>query len=115
MSVTKLDNYPAANNVSGPPLNGLPYNGRVFFSDLTFRLSHHQVRPYRLVFDPSADINVQSRANSIQSGIPSAIFRQAQQAPGGLESVFQNPDGFLGYTRQIYVRRRLLFLFDLLA
>ena len=28
--VTIIDNYPKANNVSGPPLNGVPYNGHVF-------------------------------------------------------------------------------------
>jgi len=81
-NVTILDNYPAANNVSGPPLNNTPYNG--------------------LIFDNSADINVQSRANSIKTGIPNAIFRQAQQAPGGLQSTFQDPNAFLNYTSRIY-------------
>lgn len=83
-NVTKVDNYPTANNVSGAPLNGVPYNG--------------------LIFDDSANINVQSRANSIKSGIPNAIFRQAEQAPGGATAVFQNPNGFLTYTQQIYTQ-----------
>lgn len=83
-NVTKIDNYPAANNVSGPPLNGIPYNG--------------------LIFNSSSNINVQSRANAIRSGIPNAIFRQAQQAPGGLDSVFQDPKSFVTYTTQIYTR-----------
>ena len=66
------------------------------------------MRLYRLIFDPSNNINVQSRANSIQSGIPHAIFRSAEQSPQGLESVFQDPNGFLGYTSQVYVCHRLL-------
>lgn len=65
-------------------------------------LSHHQILS-RLIFDDSPDNNIQSRANAIKSGLPNAIFRQAQQAPGGATAVFQNPTGFLGYTQQIYV------------
>ncbi|KAH9020401.1 hypothetical protein EDB85DRAFT_2004998 [Lactarius pseudohatsudake] len=84
LNVSRIDNYPAANNVSGPPLSGTPYNG--------------------LIFNNSADINIQSRAISIRSGIPNAIFRQAQQAPGGLDSVFQDPRIFVNYTTQIYTR-----------
>jgi len=57
-----------------------------------------------LIFNNSTNINIQSRANAIRSGLPNAIFRQAQQAPNGLNSVFQNPDGFLTYTRQIYTQ-----------
>ncbi|KAF8495945.1 hypothetical protein F5888DRAFT_1615206 [Russula emetica] len=87
-NVTIVDNYPTANNVSGAPLNGIPYNGHVSL----------------LIFDDSPDINVQSRANTIRTGIPNSIFRQAQQAPGGSTSVFQNPDGFLAYTQQIYTQ-----------
>ena len=101
-NVTIVDNYPKANNVSGAPLNGLPYNGHVFLYFSIFALLIMGV--YRLIFDPSTDINVQSRANSIKSGIPNAIFRQAQQAPGGLSSVFANSNGFLTYTEKIYVR-----------
>ncbi|KAH9036492.1 hypothetical protein EDB85DRAFT_1940369 [Lactarius pseudohatsudake] len=84
LNVSTIDNYPAANNISGPPLSGTPYNG--------------------LIFNISGNINIQSRANSIRSGIPNAIFRQAQQAPGGLDSVFQDPRIFVDYTTQIYTR-----------
>jgi len=83
-NVTIVDNYPEANNVSGPPLNGVPYNG--------------------LIFNASTNINVQSRANAIRTGIPNAIFRQAEQAPGGPEAVFADPNGFLTYTRRIYTQ-----------
>jgi hypothetical protein len=100
-NVTIVDNYPKANNVSGAPLNGLPYNGHVFSVPFYLPFS---LWVSRLIFDPSTDINVQSRANSIKSGIPNAIFRQAQQAPGGLSSVFANSNGFLTYTEKIYVR-----------
>jgi hypothetical protein len=110
-NVTKVDNYPKANNVSGAPLNGIPYNGHVF-SVLPICLFLMKSL-YRLIFNSSPNINVQSRANAIRSGLPNAIFRQAQQAPGGLESVFQNPTGFLGYTQQIYVCRHLFFLDDI--
>jgi hypothetical protein len=78
-----------------------------FFPHFLFTLSHDGL--CRLIFDTSADINVQSRANSIRSGIPNAIFRQAEQAFGGLQSVFQNPNGFLGYTEKIYVCYRPFF------
>jgi len=83
-NVTIIDSYPAANNVSGAPLNGIPYNG--------------------VIFNSSTDINVQSRANSIRSGLPNAIFRQAQQSPGGLASAFQSPGLFVNYTKKIYTR-----------
>ncbi|KAH9052759.1 hypothetical protein EDB87DRAFT_1655642 [Lactarius vividus] len=82
--VIETGNYTAANNITGPPLNGIPYNG--------------------LIFNHSGNINIQSRANSIRSGIPNAIFRQAQQAPGGSNSVFQDPRIFVDYTTQIYTR-----------
>ena len=59
----------------------------------------------RLVFNTSTDGNVQSRADSIKSGIPNAIFHQAQLVFGGPQSVFQDPNGFLGLTEQIYVCR----------
>ncbi|KAH9005494.1 hypothetical protein EDB86DRAFT_2878526 [Lactarius hatsudake] len=84
LDVSRIDNYPAGNNVSGPPLSGTPYNG--------------------LIFNNSADINIQARAISIRTGIPNAIFRQGQQAPGGLDSVFQDPRTFVDYTTQIYTR-----------
>lgn len=104
-NVTIIDNYPKANNVSGAPLNGLPYNGYVFLSVPFCLLAvSSSWGVCRLIFNTSTDVNVQSRANAIRSGIPNAIFRQAQQAPGGLTSVFQNPTGFLTYTQKIYVR-----------
>ena len=83
-----------------------------FFLYFLFTLSHDGL--CRLIFDTSTDVNIQSRANSIRSGIPNAIFRQAEQAPGGLQSVFKNPNGFLGYTEQIYVCYRPFF-FDGIA
>ncbi|KAH9980405.1 hypothetical protein BJV74DRAFT_857216 [Russula compacta] len=70
--VTIVDNYPKANNVSGAPLNGTAYNG--------------------IMFDTSADINVQSRANSIRTGIPNAIFRAAVQSASGLQGAYDMPD-----------------------
>jgi len=64
-NVTTIDNYSKTNNVSGPPLDGVPYNG--------------------LIFDSSTDIN-------------------AEQAPGGPDSVFQDPNGFVTLTRRLYTR-----------
>lgn len=110
-NVTILDNYPEANNVSGPPLNGVPYNGHVFSSFFSFVSS--LTRLCRLIFNASTNINVQSRANAIRTGIPNAIFRQAEQAPGGPEAVFADPNGFLTYTRRIYVCHHWFFLGDL--
>ena len=58
----------------------------------------------RLVFNLSIDdVNARSREDAIQSGIPSAIFLQAEQAPGGLQSSFRDPNKFVRYTEQIYV------------
>ncbi|KAI0247416.1 hypothetical protein BJV78DRAFT_1245577 [Lactifluus subvellereus] len=79
-----IGKHQGTNNVTGAPLNGVPYNG--------------------LIFDNSSDINVQSRANSIRTGIPHAIFMWAQKTPGGPDSVFRDPNGFLSYTAQIYTR-----------
>jgi len=87
-SVTQVDNYPEANNVSGLPLNTIPYNG--------------------LIFNSSTNINVQARALSIRSGIPNAIFRLAQQSPGGLDFAFQNPEAFANYTSQVYTQHLAL-------
>jgi len=86
--VAIVDNYPKANNVSGPPLNGVPYNG--------------------LIFDPSTNINVQSRSNSIRTSIPNTIFRLAQQADGGLDSVFQDKNGFMNLTVEVYTQHLAL-------
>jgi hypothetical protein len=83
-SVLPIDNYPEANNVSGSPLNDLPYNG--------------------LIFNGSTDINVQARATSIRSGLPYAIYRLAQQSPGGLDFAFQNTEAFANYTEQVYTQ-----------
>jgi len=83
-SVTRNDDYPEANNVSGSPLNSLPYNG--------------------LIFNSSTDINVQARATSIRSGIPNAIYRLAEQSPGGLDLAFQDTTAFVNYTEQVYTQ-----------
>jgi len=84
IDATNLDNYPKPNNVSGSPLNGSTYNG--------------------LIFDSSPDTNVQARATSIRTGVPNAIFRGAAQDPNGLQSVFDNSDGFLDLTNAVYTQ-----------
>jgi hypothetical protein len=83
-NVVPNDDYPEANNVSASPLNGIAYNG--------------------LIFNHSSDINIQARATSIRSGIPNAIFRLAQQSPGGLDFAFQNTEAFANYTEQVYTQ-----------
>ena len=65
-------------------------------------LSYHD-RLCRLIFPDYPDVNVNERAGVISQGIPDAIAIQADQAPGGSQSAFQNPNKFLGYTEQIYV------------
>ena len=57
-----------------------------------------------LIFNSSTDINVQARATSIRSGIPNAIYRLAEQSPGGLDLAFQDTTAFVNYTEQVYVR-----------
>ena len=102
-SVSKIDDYPEANNVSGNPLNTIPYNGYVSLSD-TSHLVKSQSCLYSLIFNTSTDVNVQARAISIRSGVPNAIYRLAQQSPGGLDFAFQNTEAFANYTDQVYVR-----------
>ncbi|KAI0300667.1 hypothetical protein B0F90DRAFT_1629338 [Multifurca ochricompacta] len=102
-NVSIIDNYPNANNVSGPPLNDIPYNGHVQLTFLHTPL-RSETRLCRVVFGNSSNINIQSRANAIRSGIPNSIFRQAEQSPGGLDSVFQDQKAFVSYTTQIYTR-----------
>jgi hypothetical protein len=87
-NISVNDHYRAANNVSGAPLNYIPYNG--------------------LIFNSSTNVNVQSRATSIRSGVPYAVFRLAHQAPGGMAAAFQSPLLFVNYTEQVYTQHLAL-------
>jgi len=49
-----------------------------------------------------ADAYEIARANSTQTGLTTAIYCAALQAPGGVEAVFADPKGFLNLTDQIY-------------
>jgi len=81
-SVTGNWNYGVPNNVSDSPLNGLAYNG--------------------VTFDNSSNPFVQSRANAINVGVPSAIFQSAEQLAGGAQAAFDDSNGFLSLTTQVY-------------
>ncbi|KAF7305525.1 hypothetical protein HMN09_00805400 [Mycena chlorophos] len=79
-NVTPLNEYTTPNNVSGAPINSVPFNA--------------------VIFDPSTNPFVQARANGTHVGVPGAIFRSALQ--DGLDSVFSLPNGFLDKTSTIY-------------
>ncbi|KAJ7904984.1 hypothetical protein B0H13DRAFT_2024215 [Mycena leptocephala] len=83
-SVNIVNNYTASNNITGPPLNNVPYNA--------------------VIFEPSPDPFVQARANGTKVGVPGAIFRSALQQPNGLQSVFDLPNGFTDLTNTVYTQ-----------
>ncbi|KAG6812086.1 hypothetical protein H0H92_004451 [Tricholoma furcatifolium] len=47
---------------------------------------------------------LQNRAVAIRSGVPAAIFQQASQQPGGLQTTFNLPNGFLDITQDVYTQ-----------
>ncbi|KAJ7074670.1 hypothetical protein C8F01DRAFT_1101419 [Mycena amicta] len=81
-SVSILNNYTTPSNISGAPINGIPYNA--------------------VIFDPSSNPFIQARANGTHVGVPGAIFRSALQ--DGLQSTFDLPNGFLDKTNKIYLQ-----------
>jgi hypothetical protein len=76
--------------------------GTFFCTFYSICLSHYDSL-YRFFYGNNPDFNEAMRAVAIQTGIPNTIIRQAEHAPGGLRSAFQNPNKFLGYTEQTYV------------
>ncbi|KAG8930140.1 hypothetical protein FRC02_004579 [Tulasnella sp. 418] len=84
-NITIVDENVAANNVSGNPQNGLAFNGVAF--DLT-----------------NADPFVQARATSTRTGLPGAVYRAAQEQPGGIVAVMQNENAFAEMTNKVYLQ-----------
>ncbi|KAJ7273308.1 hypothetical protein C8J57DRAFT_973173, partial [Mycena rebaudengoi] len=82
--IIQLDPVTTSNNVTGSPLNGVAFNS--------------------VKFAVSDDSFVQARAVSITSGISGAIFRFAWQLPDGLQSVFDDPNGFLNITNKVFTQ-----------
>ncbi|KAJ7736765.1 hypothetical protein DFH07DRAFT_842753 [Mycena maculata] len=78
-----VNNYTKPNNVSGPPLNGVPYNA--------------------VVFDNNTNPFIQARATATNIGVPGAIFRAATQSIGGVQGQFDLPNGFLDLTSTLYL------------
>ncbi|KAF8553065.1 hypothetical protein OG21DRAFT_1485715 [Imleria badia] len=72
------------NNVTGSPQNGRPYNG--------------------VVFNASDNAYISLRAQSLNFGLPDAIYRYASRQPGGPLTVFQTDYGFLNATTAIYTQ-----------
>ena len=62
----------------------------------------------RKEFSQSSDVFITARAIAINSGLPGAIFRFASKKPGGIQSVFQDPYGWLNTTSKIYVSSSLI-------
>ncbi|KAJ7172297.1 hypothetical protein C8R46DRAFT_143306 [Mycena filopes] len=86
VQVTTLDPGPVttSNNVTGAPQNGTAFNSLKFpFTNDTF---------------------VAARATAIPAGVSGSIFRFASQQSGGVESTFDDPNGFLGITERVYTQ-----------
>ncbi|KAJ7046989.1 hypothetical protein C8F04DRAFT_1062401 [Mycena alexandri] len=84
ISVTTLSAVTSSNNVTGAPQNGRAFNS--------------------LKFPPSNDTFVTARATAIPSGVSGSIFRFASQPPHGLQQTFDDPNGFLRITEQVYTQ-----------
>ncbi|KAJ7201905.1 hypothetical protein GGX14DRAFT_464200, partial [Mycena pura] len=87
--VTIINKYTSANNISGPPINGIPYNAVIF---------ENNTNPF-----------IQARATAIHFGVPGAIFHAALQNQKGLQSIFDLPNGFLNLTSTIYSNSHWFF------
>lgn len=48
---------------------------------------------------------VRARAITTRTGVSGAVFKAAQKQPGGVQSVFDSPNGFLEHTTSAYVSR----------
>ncbi|KAF7328967.1 Tubulin beta chain [Mycena venus] len=83
-NVDIVNNYTKDTNITGPPLNGQPYNA--------------------VIFDENSNPFIQARANGTRVGVPGAIFRSALQSFNGLQSVFDLPNGFMDLTNTIYTQ-----------
>ncbi|KAL4065571.1 hypothetical protein V8B97DRAFT_1150902 [Scleroderma yunnanense] len=81
---TIVGDYVEANNVTGSPLNGQTFNG--------------------VVFNQSSNVFIAARALAINSGVPGTIYRFASLQPGGMQSVFNDPYGWLNATSKIYTQ-----------
>ncbi|KIO00664.1 hypothetical protein M404DRAFT_756865 [Pisolithus tinctorius Marx 270] len=81
---TILQDFTESNNVTGDPLNGQIFNG--------------------VMFDESSNIYVAARAIAINSGLPGTVYRYASQQPNGIQSVFDDPYGWLNATSKIYTQ-----------
>jgi hypothetical protein len=57
----------------------------------------------RVVFTNSSNPFIQARADAVHSIIPAAIFRNMMVQPGGLDGMFEKPNGVLDATKRIYV------------
>ncbi|KAJ7063502.1 hypothetical protein C8F01DRAFT_1279168 [Mycena amicta] len=84
IQVDTLGDLATSNNVTGEPLNGQAFNG--------------------VVFPPSNDTFVLARAISIGAGVAGSIFRFASQLSGGIQATFDDENGFLSLTEQVYTQ-----------
>jgi len=82
--VQLLDQNVAANNVSGPPMNGVAMNGINFAT-------------------PDSSALVAARAASINGGVPAALYH-GSNAFGGPTSVFQSAGGFTSVANVVYTQ-----------
>ncbi|KAG8938600.1 hypothetical protein FRC03_007077 [Tulasnella sp. 419] len=85
VNVTLIGDYKAANNVTGMPQNGLAFNGIAFDIE-------------------NSDPFVQARAASTRSGLPHAVYRTAEQHPGGIVKLMQTPNAIAELTDKVYLQ-----------
>ncbi|KAJ7262749.1 hypothetical protein B0H12DRAFT_1217525 [Mycena haematopus] len=83
-AVQIVNNYTIPTNISGDPLNGVPFNA--------------------VIFPENTNPFIQARADGTRVGVPGAIFRLATQQFNGLQSVFDLPNGFLDLTNTVYTQ-----------
>ncbi|KAI5117631.1 hypothetical protein M0805_001274 [Coniferiporia weirii] len=77
------------NNVTGSPLNGIPFNGVVFDS-------------------PSPDNFTAARAQATNNGVPGAILRSVLNNATVAPNAFNSLDGFVDTTSRIYTQHLAL-------
>ncbi|KAJ7120489.1 hypothetical protein C8R43DRAFT_82654 [Mycena crocata] len=84
-AITTLDSVTSSNNVTGDPLKGQAYNAVKFTPN-------------------NNDSFVSARATSIAAGVSGSIFRFALQSTGGVQPKFDDPNGFLNITLQVFTQ-----------
>ncbi|KAG7085686.1 hypothetical protein E1B28_003231 [Marasmius oreades] len=84
INVTGIDDYDSPNDVTGGELAGKAFNG--------------------LLFPPTDNPFINARGVAANSAIPGAILRALSKQEGGLQTAFDQPNGFLDTTTKLYTQ-----------